>query len=232
MRPCFRLTEPQAARLRKLVRDYKPQMGKSWRRRTPDQLWLRVLSQVVVAGNAAPGYTLQQSEAVRERLSFSRLKMLPPRLRRQRIHRVLQAIGTRYVGKKIQNRKVDAAIHNFNALVDAGGPRQFFEKVAGQKSTPAKLKYLSERLKYYKKKGCRDTLIELRLASDCMALDQRLKKILIGVGAKIHGPVDRQYEQIESELIDRVAKPALSGGELDRILFQNYGDVIVRLLCP
>jgi hypothetical protein len=49
------LTESQAARLRSLARLHKPKMGKSWRHRSPDQLWLRVLSQIVVAGNAAPG---------------------------------------------------------------------------------------------------------------------------------------------------------------------------------
>lgn len=43
----------------------------------------------------------------------------------------------------------------------------------------------------------------------------------------------KHYEEIEQELIDKVAKPTgLSGGELDRALFQNYGDILVRLLCP
>jgi hypothetical protein len=206
-------------------------MGKSWRQRKPTQLWLRVLSQVVVAGNAAPGYTLQQSKAVGEKLAFSRLEKLPPQLRRERIHRVLHVIGTRYVGKKSRNRKVDAAVHNFEALVNAGGPRQFFEKVASEKGTQAKVRYLSKTLKYYKKKGCRDILIELRLASDCMALDQRIRKILEGVGVKIHRSIDKHYEQIERELIEKVAKPGLTGGELDRVLFQNAGDIMVRLLC-
>lgn len=234
MKARFCLTAPQAARLRKLIRLYpKPKMGKSWKRRTADQLWLRTLSQIVVAGNAAPGETLRHSPAVRERLAFCRLKKLPPRLRRQRIHGVLIAIGTRYVGKKARNRKVDAAVHNFKALIKAGGPRRFFENVAAEKGTPARAKYLSEKLHYYKKKGSRDILIELRLASDCMALDQRLKNILVGVGGQIRGSVDRQYEQIERELLERVAKPSgLSGGELDRILFQNYPDLMVRLRCP
>jgi hypothetical protein len=230
---CFRLTDLQTARLRKLVALYKPRMGKSWKRRSPDQLWLRVLSQVVVAGNAAPGYTLQYAPGVRERLGYSELKKLPPRIRRCRIHSVLKAIGTRYVGKKPRNRKVDAALHNFDVLVSAGGPNKFFLQVAAKKTTEAKIDFLADRLKYYKKKGCRDILIELRLASDCMALDQRLKNILIAIGGTISGSVDRQYEQIERELVERVAKPSgLSGGELDRILFQNYPDLMVRLLCP
>jgi len=52
------------------------------------------------------------------------------------------------------------------------------------------------------------------------------------VGAKVPKSIDRHYDEIEKELIEKVAKPSgLSGGELDRILFQNYGDIMVRLSC-
>jgi hypothetical protein len=191
-----------------------------------------MLSQIVVAGNAAPGETLRHSPAVHERLAYARLKKLPPGLRRKRIHNVLQAIGTRYVGKKTPNRKVDAALQNFTVLADSGGPRKFLEQVAAEKGTLARAKYLSDSLYYYKKKGCRDILIEFRLASDCLALDLRIRKILEGVGVTITGSIDRQYQQIEDELIKKVAEPSLTGGQLDRILFQNYGDIMVRLFCP
>jgi hypothetical protein len=66
-----------------------------------------------------------------------------------------------------------------------------------------------------------------------LALDQRLKKVLLGVGAKNRDSVDQQCDEIEHELLVRLAKPSrLSGGQLDRILFQNYGDIMVRLRCP
>lgn len=128
---------------------------------------------------------------------------------------------------------MDAALHNFNVLVRAGGPIRFFQQVAQKRGTQAKIAALSSQLQYYKKKGCRDILIELRLASDCVALDQRLRNILLGVGAKIRGSINREYEQIEAELMGKVARPSgLSGGQLDRVLFQNYSDIMVRLLCP
>ncbi|MGC1626443.1 MAG: hypothetical protein WA735_06225 [Candidatus Acidiferrales bacterium] len=38
---------------------------------------------------------------------------------------------------------------------------------------------LTEKQKRNKRKGCRDTLIELRLAHGCLASDQRLKKVLL-----------------------------------------------------
>jgi hypothetical protein len=66
-----------------------------------------------------------------------------------------------------------------------------------------------------------------------MALEQHLKRILECVGARVPRSIENDFEEIESELIERVAKPSgLSGGKLDRILFQNYGDILVRLLCP
>jgi hypothetical protein len=207
-------------------------MGPSWQRRTPTQLWLRVLSQVVVAGNAAPGHLLQQSKAVRQALAYPRLKRMTPAKRHRTIHKALRLIGTRYVGANPNNRKVEAAVHNFGVLLKARGPRQFFKHVASLKTTSAKVKYLSSKgmLKFYKKKGCRDILIELRLANDCIAIDQRTKRILEALGTHVGSSLDKRYEQIESELITKVARPVLTGGELDRILFQNAGDIIFRLL--
>ena len=137
------------------------------------------------------------------------------------------------MGRSERNRKVDAALHNFDELVKACGPKRFFAKVASMKSVEERITFVSGTLALYKKKGCRDALIDLRLASNCMALDQRLKRILEGVGATVGNSVDKHYEEIERELIEKVAKPrGLSGGELGRILFQNYGDIMVRLLCP
>ena len=211
-------------------------MGMSWKRRTPDQLWLRTLSQVVVAGNAAPAEMLGRSEAVKEKLAFSRLKRLRPPQRRHILHCVLQAIGTRYVGDKTPNLKIDAAVHNFNALVKAGGPRQFFKQVAVLSTEKERIQFLSNRktFQYYGKKGSRDILIEFGLAKKCLALDGRILGLLKKLGVKIkRGSLHRNYEQLEQELIENVAEPSgLSGGELDRILFQNSGDIMVRLRCP
>jgi hypothetical protein len=231
----FHLTKSQAAELHKIVSLYRPQRVPSWRKRDSDWLWLRVLSQIVVAGNAAPGETLLSSQSVKERLSFARLRRMKPKSRRRLIHRIFLAIGTRYVGQNANNRKLDAALHNFQVLVNAGGPKHFFENISKMKRTDEKITFLSKTsgLKFYKKKGTRDTLIGLRLDGNCLALDQRLVRILREVGARIDGSIDRQYEQIERELIEKVAEPCgLSGAELDNVLFCNYGDIKVRLLCP
>jgi hypothetical protein len=170
---------------------------------------------------------------VKQKLAFRRLKKLPPKRRRKVIHAVLRAIGTRYVGRSVKNKKIDAALHNFDKLVRAGGPKEFFQNVALMKTKEERIKLLSDTLHFYKKKGCRDILIDLRLATDCLALDRRLNRILECVGAQVPRSLNKHYEEIEKELINKVAEPiGLSGGELDRALFQNYGDILVRLLCP
>jgi hypothetical protein len=146
-------------------------METPWKRRSPDQLWLRVLSQIVVAGNSGPQYTLSHSDAVREKLAFSRLKKMSPTSRRRVIHSVLRAIGTRYVGQSSNNRKVGAALHNFKALADAGGPKKFFERVEALPTERERIHFLNDgkTLQYFGKKGARDTLIDLGLAKKCLA---------------------------------------------------------------
>ena len=74
---------------------------------------------------------------------------------------------------------------------------------------------------YYGMKGCRDILIELRLARNCMALDVRIYGILASTGVLVSP--DDVYRQVEIELVNKVAKPlGLSGGQLDRTLFNEY----------
>ena len=84
---------------------------------------------------------------------------------------------------------------------------------------------LQKELKYYGNKGARDTLIELRLAENCMALDARIYGLLAKVGVKVSP--DDIYRQIEKELIQKVATPlGMSGALLDRVLFQNYKRIL------
>jgi hypothetical protein len=228
------LTPAQASKLKDAVGHYKPEKRLSWKHKsnTNSGLWLRVLSQIVVVENAAPAQVLNHSKVVGKILGFSKLKTVSDAERRKRIHQVLLAIGTRYVGESSDCPKVKAALHNFDALDHSKrGPKGFFADVASRETTLARTAFLSKKLKYYKKKGCRDTLIDLRIDEDCMALDQRIKKILLAVGAKVPKSIDRDYENIERQLIRKVANPlGLTGGQLDRILFQNSREILVRLL--
>jgi len=87
---------------------------------------------------------------------------------------------------------------------------------------------LQDSLKYYGNKGARDTLIELRLAENCMALDARIYGVLERVGVKVRP--DDIFGYIENDLIQKIAKPlGVSGAPLDRILFQNYKAILKQL---
>jgi hypothetical protein len=87
---------------------------------------------------------------------------------------------------------------------------------------------LRKSLQFYGNKGSRDTLIELRLAENCMALDVRIFGVLEGVGVKVSP--DDIFRYVEEELIRKVARPlGITGGQLDRILFKNYNELLQDL---
>ncbi len=153
--------------------------------------------------------------------------------RQKYLHEFLVGIGTRYVSKKNgwkKDKKARAAVCNFRALMKAGGPRKFFKRVAALPTENERIQFLSNRetFQYYGKKGARDTLIELGLAKECLALDARILGLLKKVEVEIKkGSLDREYERIEGELIEKVAKPlGISGARLDRILFQYNNQIV------
>jgi hypothetical protein len=235
MPPQF-LSAPQARTLREATRPYseRAQFGPHWNERTEDDLWRTVLSQIVVVGNAAPGERLEREPNLAKLISIRRLKRCPSDSALQKyLHKFLGRIGTRYVSKKEkrwkEDKKARAAVCNFRALMNAGGPTKFFKQLAVL-TEKERIQFLSDRatFQYYGKSGARDTLVELGLAKECLALDARILGLLEKVGAEIkRGSLDRDYERIEEELIEKVAKPlGITGAELDRVLFQ-YSELIV-----
>jgi hypothetical protein len=81
-------------------------------------------------------------------------------------------------------------------------------------------------LKYYGEKSARDTLIELCLADNCLALDSRIIQLLKDVGLSVKLGPKKRYRVIETELIEKVARHCqIDGARLDRILFQNYDSI-------
>jgi hypothetical protein len=225
--PSF-LSTSQAARLQKIARRYrkKAKLGKHWTRRTDDELWRKVLSQIVVVGRAGPGIRLENEKKIGRLVSIKNLQNHKSDVELQQyLHRFFVDLGVRYVGKSWKNdRKAAAAVKNFRKLQKVG-VRQFFEEIARKKTEEERIEALQGALKFFGDKGARDTLIELGLAQNCMALDVRIYGVLDKVGVKV-SPKDI-YRQIEKELIQKVGKPlGISGALLDRILFQNYSRIL------
>jgi hypothetical protein len=226
--PSF-LSASQAAQLRKIAQPFKGKvkLGKPFAHWTDDELWLKVLGQIAVVGKAEPGERLQHDPTTKRRVSVARLEKIATDSGLQRyLHDVFKDLGVRYVGNSWRNdRKAAAAVKNFRKLMARGGPRRFFQQIAELKSEGEKIDALQGELKYYGDKGARDTLIEVRLAENCMALDARIYGVLKKVGVRV-SPEDI-FRQIERELIQKVATPLnISGAVLDRALFQNYTRIL------
>jgi hypothetical protein len=227
------ISESQATRLRKAVRRNKSQvkLGKPWNKRTDDALWRKVLGQIVVIGRAEPGERLQNDRKIARKVSVRKLNGFQndAALRRY-LHELFVKLKVRYVGSNWKKDwKAAASARNFRVLMAAGGPRQFFLKhIANCTTEKERIETLRKDLKGYGNKSARDTLIELRLAENCMALDTRIFGVLKKVGVKVSP--DDIYQQVERELIRKVAKPlGISGALLDRVLFQKYDQILNQM---
>ena len=68
------------------------------------------------------------------------------------------------------------------------------------------------------------------LAENCIALDSRIQGLLAELGVKVRVQTEREYEELEQDLIRKVAEPLkLSGAELDRILFTNFDPMLADI---
>jgi hypothetical protein len=231
MTPQF-LSLSQASQLRKVAKRFrtKAKPGKPWKKWTDEGLWLKVLGQIAVVGKAEPGERLQHDPKIGRQISIKRLSKTHSDIALQKyLHKVFVSLGVRYVGRDWRtDKKAAAGVKNFRILTEAGGPKEFFRKIAKLEAEPDRIEALQKSLKFYGDKGARDTLIELRLAENCMALDARIYGVLEGVGVKVSP--DDIFRYVENELIQKVAKPlGVSGGQLDRIFFKNY-DTILKTL--
>jgi hypothetical protein len=235
--PAF-ISKSQAARLKRAARRYKKmKLRKPWKKRTDDDLWRKVLGQVVVIGRAEPGERLQRNPKIGSEVSIKKLNGKSDAALRKYLHKFFlnkkffPKIHVAYVGRKQGWRndwKAEASARNFKVLMGAGGPRQFFQCIANFEKEDERIAALTQRLERYGDKGARDTLIDLRLAKNCMALDTRIYGVLKKVGARV-SPADI-YKQVERELIKKVATPLkISGALLDRILFGKYEEILERL---
>ena len=228
--PIF-ISESQAIRLRRAVRRHRTQIkpGKPWKDWTADALWKKVLGQIVVIGRAEPGQLLQHDQRIGRRVSIKKLQRIRGNAALQRyLHEFLLGINARYVSRSggwKKDRKATAAAKNFRILLKAGGPRKLFKQIAAHKDERQRIDGLQKALSQYGNKGARDTLIELRLAEHCMALDARIFGILKKVGVRV-SPEDI-YLQLEKELREKVAEPlGISAAQLDRILFKKSKEIV------
>jgi thermostable 8-oxoguanine DNA glycosylase len=86
------------------------------------------------------------------------------------------------------------------------------------------------KFKYIKSKGARDFLMDLGLVRDAIAIDVRMQNVLKKIGINIPEGIKsnpKLYDKVEEELLSKVCKPLnLSGVEFDRMIYNNYKDIM------
>jgi organic hydroperoxide reductase OsmC/OhrA len=213
--PWGKVTAEQLEELRGILQRYptSPLRDKKWRdAATDDDVWLRIVSQVVVVGAARPADGLQRQD-IREGLSWARLSKAPDEDARQAIWHALRDIGARYAGKQAEDcRKTAAILNNLRALAQhSGGPRGFLRALEAQDSTEAMIKYVTRHLSYVRNKGARDLLTSgFGLATDRIALDSRVLGALrhLGIDVPEKAPADpEEYAALERWLLQEVCAP-------------------------
>lgn len=223
-----------AKRLIRAVERYREEVhvppADAWMSQGDAGLWARVLGQIAVAGRADSGAALRRELGPDLDSWFEHLKRLPEAGRRAEIHRRLRNAGVRYVTQSDETcKKSKAAAYNFNVLLSYGGPRRFFEQLSLVPLATWRISVVASEMSYIKLKGARDLLIELGLVQDAIALDSRLKAVLTRLGATLPEDIGTNpvlYAELERELLEKVCAPSsITGGHLDRILFNRWKSV-------
>src|SRR5689334_23171984 len=98
----------------------------AWHTASNDDVWIRVVSQVVVVGRADPADRLRDKR-IRERIAWQRLSQMSKSDAANNIWQVLRDIGARYSGRTITScRKTSALMRNLDYLKHyPNGPKGF-----------------------------------------------------------------------------------------------------------
>jgi hypothetical protein len=207
-----------------------------WRRCTNNDIWLRFIYQVGVVGGAAPVDFLAANKALRNLVSYSRMKKMSLRTSRAiAINGVLRSAGIRYASADPEKcKKTQALARNFERLDSfSGGPKgllALLNTFDGPQRDLRRVKYMMKVFPYFKSKSARDFLMGVGLVTQAIALDVRLQNVLNRVGFPVPSSVASNvqvYDQAERRLLTEVC-PALglTGVQFDRMIYQNYEEIM------
>ena len=192
-----------------------------------------------MVGSSTPAHRFNNNPDLKKQVSYNKLIEIESQEELERtINSVLRAVGTRYASSDISKcRKTKALAHNLTVLKDfKEGPKGLLTKLSefkGKNSDQLKIGYLMKNFKYLQSKSARDYLMELGLIQNAIALDVRIRRILSNIGINLPKGFEnnrRLYDQIENDLLKEICIPLeLSGVEFDRMLYQNYENILIML---
>jgi len=208
----------------------------NWKFWTNDEIWLHIFEQVIVVGSSKPAEKFSKDAKLRSQVSYEKLvKKREDEDLKKEINYVLRSVGARYASSNVSKcRKTNALAHNFKVLKSFNdGPKGLLKRVSeleGPYADKRKIKYLMRIFKYIQSKSARDFLMELGIVRDAVALDIRVQNIFAKIGVRIpRGFVSdpKLYDEIEKDILEKVCKYLkMSGVEFDRMLYQNYSNIM------
>ena len=208
----------------------------NWKTWTDNDVWLHMVVQVIAVGGSKPAEKFEKDTKLKSKVTYEKLTQIKEKEEMKKtINQVLRAVGTRFASSKISKcKKTDALVHNFNILMNfKGGPKGLLRRLAdfrGPNADKRRIKYVMKIFSYIKSKGARDYLMELGLVEDAIALDTRIQNIFNKIGIMIPKGFENNpklYDEIENDILMKICKPiGISGIEFDRILYQNYDDIV------
>jgi len=217
---------------RSTARDY-------WKDRSNNELWLWLVGQVMVVGGAASNDRFQSREDLKEKLNYEALREYTNDKELQSlINEVLRAAGVRYASSDLEKcQKSKALVHNYRFISSyKGGMKGLLQDLAaihGEHAEQDRVAFLMQHLKFIKHKSARDFLMSMGINTHTLALDIRIQNIFKHFG--IEFPTQAQlsskaiYDGTEKEIIEKICNPLhIEPSTFDRILYQNYNEIIGR----
>jgi len=211
----------------------------NWKSWTNDEIWLHMISQVIVVGGSAPANRFEKNPQLQKQVSYENLLKIDDKKDLEKtINRVLRAVGTRYASSNVSKcRKTRALVHNFEVVKTfKTGPKGLLERLSefeGASSDKRKIKYVMKIFRFIQSKSARDYLMELGLVKNAVALDIRIQNILREAGIDVLKGLESSpelYDSVEQEVLAKICKPlGLCGVEFDRMLYQNCKAIMEML---
>ena len=239
----MRINEEQLRRFERIKEHFLPQTkvpkDNNWKTWTNNEIWLHLITQVIVVGSSAPAERFERNPKLKDAVSYEKLVKIDDKKELEEvINGVLRAVGTRYASSDIEKcRKTQALVHNLAVMKSfKDGPKGLLERLSnfeGGSGDKRRIKYLMKIFKFVQSKSARDYLMELGLVRNALALDVRIQNVLKEARVNVPNGLEsnpRLYDLTEQELLKQICEPlGLTGVEFDRMLYQNYKAIIEML---
>ena len=189
----------------------------------------------MVVGSSAPLDKFYKNDKLKKEVAYEKLAKMADKQKLSRtINHVLMAVGTRYARSDASKcMKTKALVNNLQTLKTCGGAKNFVRKLfefQGPNAEKQRIEFVMRSFIFIKNKGARDYLMELGLVKDAVALDVRVQNVLRKIGTEVPKGFESNpqlYDSIQNDILEKICKPlGISGIEFDRMLYQNYDDII------